>query len=265
MDAAKVKEIHRDRWSRTARDYQATIVPIFTPVVDEVLRLAGLHSGWSVLDLGTGPGVAALRSAEIVGPEGEVVGIDLAPEMIATAEEQARGLGGPKPRFVVMDAEALSFPDASFDAVIASLSLMLCPHPDRTLREARRVLKPGGRITAAVWGAVDRTAMGRLRILAEQYVAPPPGMTDANTLGDRDLVDRLFREAGFDTEVVAREVELTYRDAEHFWEAHAGSIKARLKSDQIEAIHRQVQAEFGGSTPFRPRNEVILASGTRFE
>ncbi|HEX2171716.1 MAG TPA: methyltransferase domain-containing protein [Dehalococcoidia bacterium] len=263
MDAAKVKEIHRDRWSRSAREYQDVVVPIFAPVVEEVLRRAALRPGWSVLDVGTGPGVAALRAAEIVGPAGEIVGIDLAPDMITTAESRVRDVSGAGPRFAVMDAESLSFPDASFDAVIASLSLMLCPNPDLALREARRVLKPGGRIAAAVWGAVDRTAMGRLRILAEEYVAAPPGMTDANTLGDPALVDRLFRKAGFVVTVETIPIELTYRDAEHFWEAHSGSIKARLQLDQVEAIHRQILAELGPASPLRPRNELILASGTR--
>ena len=261
MDPAKVKEIHRERWSRSAAEYQAVIVPIFAPVVAEVVRSAALWPGAAVLDLGTGPGAAAFRAAEAVGPSGRVVGIDLAPEMIAIAESEADRRGLPAVQFTVMDAEQLAFPAGSFDVVIASLSLMLCPNPDLALREARRVLRPGGRISLAVWGSAEQTAMGRLRILAEQFVAPPPGMTDANTLGDAALVEKLLRDAGFRADVETKTIELIYRDAEHFWQAHSGSVKARLQPDQIEQIHERMLAELGRSRPLRLANEAIFAAG----
>ena len=261
MDAAKVKEMHRERWSRSAAEYQAVIVPIFAPVVAEVVRRAALWPGAAVLDLGTGPGAAAFRAAEAVGPSGRVVGVDIAPEMIAIAESEADSRGLPAVQFVEMDAEQLSFPADSFDAVIASLSLMLCPNPNAALREARRVLRPGGRISLAVWGAAERTAMGRLRILAEEFVAPPPGMTDANTLGDPILVEKLLRDAGFRADIETKVVELIYRDAEHFWQAHSGSVKVRLQPDQTEQIHSRMLAELGPRRPLRLANEVVFATG----
>jgi ubiquinone/menaquinone biosynthesis C-methylase UbiE len=109
-----------------------------------LLEAAGVQPGNRVLDIGCGPGYFARMLAEAVGPEGAVVGIDAAPEMIEYARRKARRLVNCK--FETGAAEALTFPDSSFDVVVSSLMMHHIPSELRlqAAREMRRVLRPGG-------------------------------------------------------------------------------------------------------------------------
>jgi ubiquinone/menaquinone biosynthesis C-methylase UbiE len=109
-----------------------------------LLLAAGVHAGDRVLDIGCGPGYFARMLAEAVGQQGSVVGIDAAPEMIEYASRKARRLANC--RFQAGAAEALAFPDSSFDVVVSSLMMHHVPQELRlqAAREMRRVLRPGG-------------------------------------------------------------------------------------------------------------------------
>ena len=91
-------------------------------------------------------------AATKVGPTGTVTGTDLSSEMIKaiTARAAERGVRG---EFTRQDAEALEFPDGTFDAALCALGLMYVPDAQKAVREMRRVLKPGARAVASVWGA----------------------------------------------------------------------------------------------------------------
>lgn len=113
--------------------------PLYRRVVADV-RAAALPAGAVVLDVGTGPGLvpeALVRAC----PDLSVVGIDLAPQMVARARERTRGTAGL--RFEVADVTGLPFPDASMDLVVSSLSLHHWEHPDAGLADVVRVLRPG--------------------------------------------------------------------------------------------------------------------------
>jgi len=105
--------------------------------------------GDRVLDVGCGTGAFARLLAEAVGPEGEVVGVDAAPEMVAYASRRARTTANC--RFQVGAAESLAFPAGRFDVVVCSLVLHHLPEELRlpALREMRRVLGPSGRLLVA--------------------------------------------------------------------------------------------------------------------
>jgi ubiquinone/menaquinone biosynthesis C-methylase UbiE len=109
-----------------------------------LLLAAGVQPGDRVLDVGCGPGYFARMLAATVGPEGSVVGIDAAPEMIEYAGRKARRLSNC--RFQPGAAEALAFADSSFDVVVSSLMMHHVPEELRlqAVREMRRVLRPGG-------------------------------------------------------------------------------------------------------------------------
>lgn len=96
-----------------------------------------------LLDCGCGQGTITVGLAETVAP-GEVVGIDADPEQVVRAQAHAESVGLKNARFEVGDAYALSFPDASFDAVFANQLLVWVARPSDVLKEIRRVLKPGG-------------------------------------------------------------------------------------------------------------------------
>lgn len=107
---------------------------------------AGLRSGETVVDLGSGGGIDSLLAARAVGPAGRVVGIDFLPEMIERASRAADALGLPNVRFVEGLIEAVPLPNESADVVISNGVINLSPRKARVLAEAFRVLRPGGRL-----------------------------------------------------------------------------------------------------------------------
>jgi ubiquinone/menaquinone biosynthesis C-methylase UbiE len=110
---------------------------------DAAFLLPHLRPGMRLLDIGCGPGTITLGLAEAVAP-GEVIGLDLRPEVVAAAQALARERGVTTVRFQVGDAYHLPFPDASFDAVFASQVLFHLQDPLAVLKECRRVLAPAG-------------------------------------------------------------------------------------------------------------------------
>jgi arsenite methyltransferase len=111
--------------------------------------LGPIHEGEAILDIGCGAGVDSIIAASLVGPSGSVTGIDLVPEMLARASENARLAGVDNVTFQESSAERLPFPDNSFDMVISNGVFNLVVDKVKALSEVFRVLKPGGRFLLA--------------------------------------------------------------------------------------------------------------------
>lgn len=109
-------------------------------------QLGRLTPGERVLDVGSGSGTDSLIAAQMVGPEGRVVGLDMTVEMLAKARTSAEEMGADNVEFVEGDAERMPFPDGSFDVVVSNGVIDLIPDKDTVYSEIFRVLAPGGRI-----------------------------------------------------------------------------------------------------------------------
>jgi SAM-dependent methyltransferase len=152
--------------------------------------LVDLEPGQIVLDLGSGGGIDVLLSARRVGPTGKAYGLDLTPEMLALARENQRKAGATNVEFLEGTIESIPLPDESVDLIISNCVINLSTDKGAVLREAFRVLKPGGRF--AVSDVVIRGELpDEVRRSMELWVG-----CIAGALHDREY-ETMLHEAGF--------------------------------------------------------------------
>ncbi len=117
------------------------------PLYEELIQYAKVKPESSVLELGCGTGAIAIKLAQRMGPRGKVLGVDVNRRMLETAKEKRKKLGLRNLDIKIMTMENLDLPDNMFDSAISSFGVCCCFHYDRTLREAYRVLTPGGTLS----------------------------------------------------------------------------------------------------------------------
>jgi SAM-dependent methyltransferase len=153
----------------------------------EFIARCGITRGERVLDVACGTGNAALHAARVGA---NVTGVDFASNLVAQARVRA-GREEIRAQFDVGDAEALPYPDASFDFVVSMYGAMFAPRPDVVASELLRVCRPGGRVAMANWTPTSFT--GQMFKVSATHVPPPAGIPAPVLWGDETAVKERFR------------------------------------------------------------------------
>ncbi len=236
---ADLKKRQREMWASFAPTAMFT-----TPSAGHLVRFAGVAPGQKLLDVGTGTGVVALTAARAGA---QVSALDLTPELLAVAHENARIAGHEDIAWTEGDAEQLPYPDASFDVVLSQFGHMFAPRPDVAVAEMRRVLKPGGRIAFATWP--PEHFVGRMfAFVARHSPPPPPGAAPPPQWGNPAIIiERLA--AAFDAPFFERGMmEIPALSLPHFREFMERSVGPLQKlverlADDSAKLHA-VRAEY---------------------
>jgi SAM-dependent methyltransferase len=196
------------------------------PVSHWMVQAVNPQPGETVLELAAGLGETGMLAAELVAPGGEVIVSDQARAMLDGARARAEQQAVSNVRFEEFGAEWIDLPVASVDVVLCRFGYMLMTDPLAALIETRRVLRPGGRVSLAVWDDVNANpwAVTPTRELIERGLMQPP-VADGHfepgpfALSDPERVRNLIDEAGF-TDVRIEAVEMVQRHAsfEDYWE-----------------------------------------------
>jgi ubiquinone/menaquinone biosynthesis C-methylase UbiE len=231
---------------------------------EEALRIHPPRPGDRAIDLGCGFGDTTQRLAELVGPEGEALGVDVSEPFIEAAREEAAG-GPENVRFEVADVQTLQL-EPRFDYAFSRMGLMFFANPVAAFRNVRSALVPGGRLCAVVWRRkIDNEWAHRAEQVVERYLEHPEE-TDEPTCGpgpfsmaDADTVSEQLKIAGFE-EIALRRCDLPLKigdDLDHAVEFNMALGPAaevlRLWEDRIDEIRpkiagelREALAEFDG-------------------
>jgi SAM-dependent methyltransferase len=264
--AADIKRAWRgaaEYWTKHA----PTIRAIFAPLTEKLIAAASLGPGQQVLDIAGGAGEPSLAIAGRIAPQGVVTCTDIAPEMLAGAAQRAVTAGLSNIKFQVCAADAIPFPDNSFDAVVCRFGAMFFPDTLAALREALRVLRPGGRAAFAVWGPTEHNPFFTVtRGIVAEYLPPPPEDEDAPgafRYAATDKLAALWREAGA-SEVREETFDFHARAplrAEDFWQFQCelsdtlrGKV-AQLTPKQLADIQGEVTASI---QPYFPRGAMEI-------
>ncbi len=261
-------------WARHADIVRA----MFAPITNAIIEAAAIKDGEVVLDVAGGSGEPSLTIAGVVGPSTLIVFTDAVAGMVETTRALARDRELINLEFAQAVAEALPFSSKRFDVVVCRLGVMLFPDPISAINEMMRVVKPGGRIVTAVWGAKNSNPFFHVVAdIVSRYVVSPPEDPDApgafRFATSGKLAD-LFRGSGA-ADVTERVLDFTL-DAPitpmQFWQMRSelsDTLRAKvagLSKDEVNRLAEEVEQAgqaFYENDRMRFPGEVLIVTGTR--
>ncbi|MFB4281183.1 MULTISPECIES: class I SAM-dependent methyltransferase [unclassified Nonomuraea] len=195
------KEYMAGVFDRASGTYERVGVPFFGPVAAELVRRAAPGPGDHVLDAGCGTGASLVPAARAVGPTGRVVGLDLAPGMVAAATAEIERHGLSQATVLLGDAERAEelLPGERFDMVLAGMMLYFLPDPLAAVRSMAGLLRPGGRLAASLLvrsSPAEAELLGLVARALEPYTTGAGSAPFQHTLGGPEELRKLFEEGG---------------------------------------------------------------------
>jgi ubiquinone/menaquinone biosynthesis C-methylase UbiE len=256
-DAGAHRERVADVFDRGASTYDAEGAALFPRFARRLVEAAGVAPGHAVLDVATGTGQVLLAAAQVTGPTGSVVGVDVSEGMLDQARAAIAAMGVSRAELRAMDAERLEFPDASFDRVLCGFGLFFLPDPVAVLRQFRRLLRPGGLAAATTFR--PEPAMGWLRELFESCGVSPGGLA-ISPLNRPELVAAAFTEAGFARpQVVAEDASTVYPNEDAWYRfMWAGANRAVMEAMDEPARARFQAAAYAGLQAHRSAEGITI-------
>jgi ubiquinone/menaquinone biosynthesis C-methylase UbiE len=242
---------------------------------DEALRLRPPVRDDRVLDVGCGFGDTSVQLAGLVGPNGSVTGVDVAPRFVEQARAEARDAAAANVRFEVADVEATSF-DETFDYAFSRFGTMFFANPVAALRNVRSALRPNGKLTMVVWRRrEDNPWMYEAERVVKPLIDEPEETDEARcgpgpfSMANADTVSQMLLGAGFvDVELRRCELPLRFgRDLEEAVEFNLALGPAaeavRLAGDEGEAMRPRLAALLRDVLqPFVTPDGVVAGSST---
>jgi ubiquinone/menaquinone biosynthesis C-methylase UbiE len=280
FDPVKYKKTTRAQWQDTAEAWYRwgpTLSAWLGPATEMMLDMAGITVGSRILDVAAGAGEQTIRAARRVGPGGYVVATDIAPNILACAEDALRQAGLTNVETQVMDGENLELEEGAFDAVISRVGLIYFPDQHKALSGIHRVLKPGGTIAAIVYSTPEANRFFSIpvSIIRRRAELPPPlpGQPGPFSLGSPGVLEEAYRTAGF-RDVQSRRVaaplhlrsaaECVLFERESFGALH--QMMAGLNEPEREATWQEIAQALGqyeSATGFEGPCELLICVGVK--
>jgi ubiquinone/menaquinone biosynthesis C-methylase UbiE len=239
-------------WGRRAQRIRDWGMPVSTWLIEQL----SLQPGQRLLELAAGPGDTGFLAAELIAPGGTLISSDATEGMVELARARAGELGirNVNIEFKQLEIEWIDLPTASVDAILCRWAYMLTVDPAAGMREARRVLAPGGRFALAVWDRDEENPWATIptdALVQSGHMDPPdrsvsPGIF---SLADPGRLQEMLEEAGFvDVLVESIDVKRAYDDFDEFWDetldlsASLAVALERLTDEQRDEIKRRARS-----------------------
>jgi SAM-dependent methyltransferase len=257
MEPEDYRRSSYDIWEAMAPGWErwrAQLEESLTPVRDWLIRELAPQPGDTVLEVSAGAGDTGFAVAAIVGERGRLISTDFSPDMVEVARRRGAELGLQSVDYRVIDAERIELDADSVDGLLCQSGYMLMADPAAALSEARRVLRPGGRLALSVWGAPERNPWASIggRILVERGHMPPPepGAPGIFSMASEERTRGLLEGAGFTVrteEVPMRWAFLDIDEYERWVKEVAGAfamVVRGLPEGEREALKSQLTEAF---------------------
>jgi SAM-dependent methyltransferase len=256
-------------------EFRHLVADGLAPHGDAGMRIRPPREGDRVLDIGCGFGDSALQLAELVGPTGSVLGVDVAPRFIDAAHEEAAEAGATNVRFEVRDVQAAAFSER-FDYAFSRFGTMFFANPVAALRNVQNALELGSPLCMVVWRQkLDNPWLHRAELIVKPLV-PEPDEPQGPRCGpgpffmaDADTTSQILVSAGFD-EIAFHRCDLPFRIGNDLDEAIASNLAlgpaaeaVRLAGPRADSIRPQLEELLReGLAEFATPDGVIAASST---